>query len=146
MKKSTARSTAREIFVDTSGLYSLIDRRDAHHVAARDIVVAALRGGRRLVVTDYVVCETVNLANARGGSALGEKVLELIETSAGIRVEWIGPERFAATRLLFRKHADHRYSFTDCTSFIVMHELKLGQALTHDRHFIEAGFQALIAR
>lgn len=144
MKKSTARSTEREVFVDTSGLYALIDKRDAYHAVARDAVVATLRGGRRLIATDYVVCETVNLANARGGSRLGEKVLELVETSAGIRVEWIGPERFGATRLLFRKYADHRYSFTDCTSFVVMRELRLSTALTSDRHFIEAGFRALM--
>ena len=41
--------------------------------------------------------------------------------------------------------ADHRYSFTDCSSFVLMAELGLKQALTTDRHFIEAGFQALLA-
>ena len=135
---------SREIFVDTSGLYALVDRKDAHHPAARVLVEQLLRSGRRLLATDYIVAETVNLANARSGSGVAIRVLELLEQSAGIRVEWIGTARFDMTKAYFRKHADHEYSFTDCTSFVVMRELKLSQALTSDRHFTQAGFEALL--
>ena len=135
---------SREIFVDASGLYALVDRKDAHHPVARAVVERLLRSGRRLLATDYVVAETVNLANARSGSAVAIRVLELLEQSAGIRIEWIGAARFDQTRAFFRKHADHAYSFTDCTSFVVMRELKLSQALTSDRHFTQAGFEALL--
>lgn len=135
---------AREIFVDTSGLYALVDKRDAHHQNARDAVTKLLRAGRRLVVTDYVVAETVNLANARSGSHVATRVLDLVEQSAGIRIEWIESGRFDKTKAFFRKHGDHRYSFTDCTSFVVMRELRLTEALTTDRHFAEAGMRALL--
>jgi uncharacterized protein len=67
-----------------------------------------------------------------------------VERSAGIRLEWIGPDRFNAAKAFFRKHADHGYSFTDCTSFVVMRELRLTEALTTDEHFAEAGFRALL--
>jgi uncharacterized protein len=135
---------SREIFVDTSGLYALVDRKDAHHPAARSVVERLVRAGRRLLATDYVVAETVNLANARSGARVAIRVLDLLEQSAGIRIEWIGTARFDATKTFFRKNADHAYSFTDCTSFVVMRELKLTQALTSDRHFILAGFEALL--
>jgi predicted nucleic acid-binding protein len=103
-----------------------------------------VRAGRRLLATDYVVAETVNLANARSGAGVAIRVLDLLEQSAGIRVEWIGTVRFDMTKKFFRKHADHAYSFTDCTSFVVMRELRLSQALTSDRHFTQAGFEALL--
>jgi predicted nucleic acid-binding protein len=135
---------SREIFVDTSGMYALVDRKDGHHPAARAVVERLLRSGRGLLATDYVVAETVNLANARGGSDVATRVLDLLEQSAGIRIEWIGVARFDMTKAFFRKHADHSYSFTDCTSFVVMRELKLSQALTSDRHFTQAGFEALL--
>lgn len=135
---------AREVFADTSALYALVDRNDASHAAVRAEIGRLLKAGRRLVATDYIVTETVNLANARGGALVAQRVLDLIEQSAGIRLEWIGPERFDAAKAFFRKHADHTYSFTDCTSFVVMRESRLTEALTTDRHFREAGFVALL--
>jgi predicted nucleic acid-binding protein len=135
-----------EVFVDTSGLYALVDRNDGHHAAAREVLGRLLNAGRQLVVTDYVVAETANLANARGGSRVAVRALDLVEQSAGIRIEWIGPIRFEATRSYFRKYADHAYSFTDCASFVVMRELRLREALTTDGHFAQAGFEALLAR
>ena len=60
---------ARDAFIDTSVLYAVVDKRDACHASARDTVGALLRSGRLLVTSDYVVAETINLANARGGSS-----------------------------------------------------------------------------
>jgi predicted nucleic acid-binding protein len=134
----------RDVLADTSALYAFVDRNDASHVAARDAVARILNDRRRIVATDYLIAETVNLASARGGATVAMRVLDLVEQSAGIRVEWIGAERFGAAKTFFRKFSDHRYSFTDCTSFVVMRELRLTEALTTDRHFVEAGFSALL--
>ena len=135
---------SREVFVDTSVLYALIDKRDSVHRAAREVVTSLVQSGRRLVVSDYVVAESVNLANARGGSTVARRVLDLIEQSAGVRMEWIGTDRFELTKTFFRKNADHGYSFTDCTSFVLMRQLRLAEALTTDKHFVEAGFRSLL--
>jgi predicted nucleic acid-binding protein len=75
---------------------------------------------------------------------VGLRVLDLVDQSAGIRVEWIGPDHFATAKTFFRKQADHGYSFTDCTSFVVMQELRITAALTTDRHFKAAGVQVLL--
>ncbi len=44
---------------------------------------------------------------------------------------------------LFARRKDKEWSFTDCTSFVVMREQALEDALTADRHFEQAGFKAL---
>lgn len=134
-----------EVFVDTSSLYALVERKDTHHIAAREIVSKLVRAGRTLIVSDYVVAETLNLANARSGSYVALRVIDFLEQSAGIRVEWIGAARFDATKTFFRKHSDYPYSFTDCSSFVVMRDLRLSSALTTDGHFSEAGFDALLS-
>lgn len=134
-----------EVFVDTSGLYALVEKNDAHHTRARRAVEKLLRAGRKLVLTDYIVDETTTLAKARSGNRVAMRVLDLLEQSAGIRIEWIGSSRFEETKTFFRKHVDHGYSFTDCTSFVIMNELELTEALTTDKHFREAGFGALLA-
>lgn len=135
---------AREVFVDTSALYALIDKRDAHHRKTKEVVATLLQSRCRLVTTDYVVAESVNLANARVGSMFGIRILDLLEQSTGIRIEWITSARFESTKRYFRQHNDHRYSFTDCASFIIMRELGVMDALTTDRHYVEAGFVPLL--
>lgn len=135
---------AADLFVDTSGLYALADRRDPLHPSAEQQVRSRVSSGSRLVLTDYVLDEACTLAKARSGSQAALELLRLVEASVGFRMEWIGPDRFDAAKAYFRKHADHGYSFTDCSSFVVMRELRLRDALTSDHHFSEAGFRGLL--
>jgi len=133
-----------ETFADTSVLYAAVDARDAYHPDAASLLRQQALAGGMIVTSDYVVAETLNLAVARRGRLVADRLLQLLETSSGLRIEWIGPERFLAAKAFFRKHADHDYSFTDCTSFVVMQELRIDDALTSDRHFVEAGFRMLL--
>jgi predicted nucleic acid-binding protein len=136
---------AREVLVDTSGLYALADRADPAHRAAERCVAELAGSGVGLVLTDYIVDEACTLAKARAGGQAALQLLEIIERSEAFRWVWIGEQRFESAKAYFRKHADHEYSFTDCASFVVMRELRLRDALTCDRHFVEAGFGALLA-
>ena len=135
---------ASDVFVDSAGLYALADHRDRARAEAERCVAELVRSGRRLVITDYILDEAATLALARRGSYAALRLLEIPELSRGFELQWIGPERFGAAKAFFRKHADHGYSFTDCTSFVVMRELGLSEALTTDRHFREAGFKPLL--
>jgi Predicted nucleic acid-binding protein, contains PIN domain len=45
---------------------------------------------------------------------------------------------------LFRGRPDKEWSLTDCISFVVMEENGLTDAVTTDRHFVQAGFNALM--
>jgi uncharacterized protein len=45
---------------------------------------------------------------------------------------------------LFQSRSDKSWSLTDCTSFVVMQERSLTEALTQDHHFEQAGFIALL--
>jgi len=135
-----------EAFADTSALYAAVDARDAYHRDTAPLVRQLAQAGRMIITTDYIVAETLNLAVARRGRIVADRLLQLLETSSGLRIEWIGPERFLAAKAFFRKHADHDYSFTDCTSFVVMRELRIRDALTSDHHLVEAGFRTLLKR
>jgi predicted nucleic acid-binding protein len=135
-----------DVFVDTSGLYAIVDKKDASYQAAKEEIGKVTANGQRLVVTDYVIDEAITLAKARSGARVALRILDLIEQSVGIRVERIDDGRFDEAKAFFRRHTDHAYSFTDCSSFVVMRELGLRQALTTDRHFSEAGFEALLDR
>ena len=44
---------------------------------------------------------------------------------------------------LYGKRPDKSWSLTDCTSFVIMEQMAISEALTPDRHFEQAGFVAL---
>jgi predicted nucleic acid-binding protein len=52
----------------------------------------------------------------------------------------VGPDCANLARELFFRYRDKEFSFTDCTSFVVMRQLRIREALTTDRHFVQAGF------
>jgi hypothetical protein len=137
---------AREVFVDSSGLYALADHRDPARAAAVRCVSGLVKSGASLVLTDYIIDEACTLAKIRAGSHGALRLLQIVERSEAFRLIWIGVERFEATKTFFRKHSDHGYSFTDCASFVVMRELEITDALTTDRHFAEAGFRPLLSK
>jgi predicted nucleic acid-binding protein len=131
----------KRLFVDTGGWVACAVENDIHNtraIAARDAWLA--RGGE-LLTTDYVVDETLTHLRARFGLAVAQAWWEHIGSSPRIRWEWIGPVRAEKARELFFRYHDKSYSFTDCTSFVVMKELKLKDALTTDVHFAQMGFQ-----
>jgi predicted nucleic acid-binding protein len=134
----------REVFADSSGLYALADLRDPCHATAERCVAGLVKSRARLVLTDYIIDEVCTLAKARAGGYAALRLLDIIDRSAAFRMIWIGEERFESAKAFFRKHADHGYSFTDCTSFMVMQELGISEVLSSDRHFTQAGFRPLL--
>ena len=133
----------RTLFVDTSGWYAVLDRRDAGHGSVTVFIEQAVKSGTRLVTTDYILDESCTLAKARAGSSMALRLLDLIAGTTALDLEWIDAERFRRAEMHFRKHRDQAFSFTDCTSFVVMHQLRLSQVITSDEHFRIAGFEVL---
>lgn len=131
------------LFVDTAGWMACADEGDPAHApacAARD---AALEQGTLLVTTDYVLDETLTLLRMRLGLPAAKSWWAQVEGSSRLRWEWVGMERAEKARKAFFRFRDKSYSFTDCTSLVVMQELRLKQALTTDHHFHQMGFQVL---
>ncbi|MDI6710710.1 MAG: hypothetical protein QME76_08520 [Bacillota bacterium] len=54
----------------------------------------------------------------------------------------ITPERWQRAWELFVRYSDKDFSFTDCTSFAVMNELKLPAALAFDHHSADGLYHA----
>lgn len=135
---------SRRVFGDSSFFFALVAQRDPAHRPAVTAYEKLLTAGARVVTTDYIVDETLTLTKARINASTALTLLDRIERSEAVDLELLSSEGFLASKQYFRKHSDHGYSFTDCTSFVVMDELKIRAALTTDRHFKEAGFEVLL--
>ena len=133
------------VFVDTGGWMACADRNDPAHLtcmAARD---ATLEAGRVLITTDFVVDETLTLIRFRLGLAAANARWEQVDGNARLRWERVENDRFERARHLFFQYRDKDLSFTDCTSFAIMRELKLTTVITTDGHFRQVGFDVLPA-
>ncbi len=133
----------KALFVDTAGWMACADAADPAHGTARASRDAALEAGQFLVTTDYIVDETLTLIRMRLGIAAAEAWWVQVEGSPRVRHETIDALRAEKARSIFFRQRDEDYSFTDCTSFVVMRELRLKEALTTDRHFTQMGFHAV---
>lgn len=120
------------IFVDTSAWYARLITSDADHPA----VAAWFESNRQpLVTSDYVVCETLTLLRARRYLLQANDLGTMLIDDRLARIEPVSPGDFVASWRLFSRVADQRWSFTDCTSKIVMERLGVKSAVALDDHF-----------
>ncbi|MGH7812439.1 MAG: type II toxin-antitoxin system VapC family toxin [Candidatus Binataceae bacterium] len=129
------------MFVDTAGWMALADGADPAHARARSFRDGWLRQGGLFVSTDFVADETLTLIRMRLGLDAAERWWMQVEPSRRIIWERIDEERMEKARHWFFRWRDKDFSFTDCTSFVVMKERRIVSALTTDRHFTQAGFE-----
>ena len=121
----------------------MADAADPHHDACRAARDKWLRDDGILVSTDYVLDETLTLIRIRMGLPAASRWWDQVDASSRVRWEWVDPTRADKARDWFFRWKDKAFSFTDCTSFVVMRELRQRRVLTTDRHFRQAGFTVL---
>ena len=132
------------VFVDTSGFFALLVQRDPAHKRAVQLVSEWQLVGRQTFTSDYIVDETATLLKMRGHGSLLSSFFSLLDSSEALGLVFVDEERFGKTKEFLLKHQDHGYSFTDCSSFLLMKQFGSTESLTTDVHFREAGFRALL--
>jgi predicted nucleic acid-binding protein len=129
------------LFGDSSAWLAFFDRRQPEHDAVRHTMSALARQNLVIYVTDYIIDETITLVLARVGHAGAVTCGEWLLRSPKVKIVRIEQSQWNEAWAMFRGYRDKRFSFTDCTSFVVMHEHKLVDAFTFDHHFEQMGFQ-----
>lgn len=132
-----------DIFIDTSAFVALLDEKDRDHRQAVIKAAQILENGWQAVTSDDVIDESYTMilkhAGYKGTVAFDEKLI-----TGAWKVEWINQARFIDAQAVFRRYnRDKSWSFTDCTSYVVMKELKIKTAFTFDEHFKQMGFGLL---
>lgn len=125
------------VFVDTSAWFAFANRKDPDHAAVR-AVLDGFEG--RLTTSNFVFDETVSLCRYRLGYRVAERVGSVLLDPATVDLIRILPEDEQVAWALFRARADQRYSFTDCTSFVLMRRLGIHDAFALDEDFRTEGF------
>jgi hypothetical protein len=132
------------LFLDTSHVLALASSRDQFHQRAVTVEAAARRQLVQLVTTRAVLFEIGNAMSGRRDRALGLRWLTALDSDPQIEVVEITPVLYAQAVDLFAARPDKDWGLVDCASFVVMTQRGITAALTHDSHFTQAGFAALL--
>ena len=128
-------------FGDTSGWIALFNEDDKYHLRARSWARATHGQNHRLVTTDYVLDETITHLQATANHATAEDFANWILKQEHIRVIHISEAMWDDALATFRKYDDKDFSFSDCTSFVVMRQHGLRDVFSFDRHFEQMGYR-----
>jgi len=129
------------LFVDTSAWLALNDRNDQYYSRAAAKSTDIKRHRIELITSEYIIDESITLIRYRvshqaavifGNSLLNSNIVRIEDVTA--------EDRFKAWEM-FKKFEDKELSFTDCTSFVLMKNLRLQKAFTFDDHFRQMRFE-----
>ena len=130
-----------QAFADTSFYVALVNPRDALHAAATELA-ETFRGA--IVTTEYVLLEAANWLARSGDRQVFVELLRQIRADRRTTVVSGTSALFERGLDLYSRRQDKDWSLTDCSSFDVMREHGLVEAMTADHHFEQAGFTVLL--
>jgi len=139
----------RGIFVDTSAWIALYHRKDNLHQKAKE-VHRELLDNYCFVTTNFILDETCTGLLYKAGHAVAVDFGERIRNTEAIKIIYITEDIEDRSWGMFKQYSDKKFSFTDCTSFIILKDfISSGdkverKVFTTDNHFRQAGYEILL--
>ncbi|MEX0993564.1 MAG: PIN domain-containing protein [Solirubrobacterales bacterium] len=128
------------IFCDSSFWYALRVPHDDHHEAARALWKARYEP---VVTSTAIVGETWTLMNTKLSHRRAVEFIDAIDASNRVSLHHMDDGLEHQAWQWLRQHDERTYSFVDATSFALMRELGITEALAFDGDFAAAGFVEL---
>ena len=129
------------IFVDTGAWFAAFVPNDPDHAAADSWLA---QNTTPLVTTDYVLDELLTLLKRRGEFQRARRLGGSILNGTIARFERVAAADLDAAWNVFCQFRDKAWSFTDCTSRVVMERLSISTAFAFDEHFRQFGNVAVV--
>ena len=129
------------IFVDTGAWFASVVPSDSDHSAASSWM---RQNTQPLLTTDYVVDETLTLLRMRKEAERAIFLGEAFFSGKLATVYYLTEEDIQQTWQVFRQFSDKNWSFTDCSSKVIIERHKLTQAFAFDHHFRQFGSVSVV--
>lgn len=129
------------VFADTAFYIAFVNRKDRWHEKAASI---ASEWRQEILTTEYVLVELGNHLCHPEDRNVFLRMMEMIQQDNNTHVVAASSEHLQAGLQLYGSRMDKQWSLTDCISFSIMRQHGITDALTCDRHFVQAGFRAIL--
>ncbi len=131
----------KKIFIDTGAWYALKNKNDPNHPAVYSFFERLPAAGIVCYTSDYVIDEAVTLTRARlKNHHIAATLAEELFSEKAARLIYAAPVFLPRALEIYKKYSGQVFSFTDCTSFAIMENLKIEESLAFDRHFTFEAF------
>jgi len=134
--------TGDRLFLDTAFIQALLNPRDNYHNQAKQLF-PRIRTASEVWITEAIFAEVGNALSAFNRNGAVQFIQQCYRTD-NIKVVSINTELLTQALALYQSRLDKTWGLTDCISFVVMQQQNLTDAVTADRHFVQAGFHALM--
>jgi predicted nucleic acid-binding protein len=131
-------------FLDTSFAIALAVESDAHHSRALRLADRVDEERPSIVTTRAVLTEIGNYMATPQRRSYAASYIDALQRDPAVEIVPSSDDLFRRGLNLFRTRSDKAWGLTDCISFVVMRERGIWDALTADRDFEQAGFNALL--
>lgn len=129
------------IFVDAGAIFALVVVTDVHHAKVKSWYETT---NEPLVTTDFCVDELLTLLVVRKHPALAVATGWKLFKEELCEIHFLSPDQIRRAWLLFQQRASQGWSFTDCTSKIVIDDLNISTAAALDDHFRQFGSVSIV--
>lgn len=135
-----------KVFVDTSGWAEFLVQTEPFHLETKRLMQQWYTNGTIVMTTNYVLLELVALLTSplRIPRYQQIQVIETIKASSWVTIIHLDKTMDKMGWKLLTERPDKTWSLVDCTSFVIMQQHKILEALTTDHHFEQAGFIRLL--
>lgn len=134
----------KTIFVDTSyWIASLHEKDDLHD---RAIAIEKKLTGTQLITSELVLNEVLNDFSKSGRyfRKIAANLVYTLRRRNNVKIVPLTSAQFSAALYIYETFIDKEWSLTDCASYLIMKEMKITEALSHDHHFKQMGVNALL--
>jgi uncharacterized protein len=132
----------RVAFIDTGYMQAMLNRKDPWRKKAAAIDIDSYN---RYFTSEFVLTELLAVFS-RGSQKRTAAVeyIEYLKTQPSVEIEPASPHLFERAFDLYKSRSDKPWSLTDCSSFVIMSDNGIMDALAKDDDFRQAGFNPLM--
>lgn len=134
--------TGDRLFLDTAFIQALLNPRDDYHNQAKQLF-PRIRAASEVWITEAIFAEVGNALSAFNRNGAVQFIQQCYRTD-NIKIVSVDTELLMQALALYQSRSDKTWGLTDCISFVVMQQNNVTDAVTGDRHFVQAGFRALM--
>lgn len=134
------------VFVDTSALIAIGNKRDAFHAQAQEVNDQLIQSNSFFVTSSAILLEFGNAFSTVNLKPFSIRLIDAIMQSKKWKSVVVDENIMNDSFDLYKQMIDKDWGFVDCSSIVLAKSLGIQNVFSTDHHFEQAGLNILLKR